>query len=190
MTKNRHLHLKLRSLRSVSSFASLVDGGGDQSSHDLAVQAATNKRNDFLLLLPSLSLTCNQEEGYRVAPFKRKEVVLGPKLGTGEFSDVYEVQSFSMKKSDATALDDVELSTEQFESRMFMKENRKYRDTSKARYAVKRIQQNYLQKNGSDAYVHAAGYVFFYFSLAIFKHIIFDTSHNTHFYILPSLLPS
>ena len=162
----------------------------EQSSHDLAVEAATNKRNDFLLLLPSLSLTCNQEEGYCIAPFKRKEVVLGPKLGTGEFSDVYEVQSFSMKKSDATALDDVELSTEQFESRMFMKENRKYRDTSKARYAVKRIQQNYLQKNGSDAYVHAAGYVFFYFSLAIFKHIIYDTSHNTHFYILPSLLPS
>ena len=170
MTKNRHLHLNvvLRSLRSASSFSSLVDGGGgDQSFHDLAVEAATNKRNDFLLLLPSLSLTCNQEEGYRIAPFKRKEVVLGPKLGTGEFSDVYEVQSFSMKKSDATALDDVELSTEQFESRMFMKQNRKYRDTSKARYAVKLIQQNYLQKNGSDAYVHAAGYVL----LLFFGHI-------------------
>ena len=164
MTKSRHhLHEALRSLRSTCSFSSLVEGGGDQSPHALAVQAATNKRNHFLQLLPSLSLTCNEGEGYCIAPFKRKEVVLGPKLGTGEFSDVYEVQSFSMKKSD-----DVELSTEQFESRMFMKENRKYRETSKARYAVKRIKQNYLQKNGSDQYVHAAGYVTY---LLFFGHI-------------------
>jgi len=129
----------------------ILDGN---SPHVLAAQAATEKKDEFILSVPP-SLTNVQESScsnrIAISPFNGEEVILGPLLGTGEFSNVYEIKSFRLQ----TGIQD--MSIEQVESREYMKKSKKYHTTSKSRYAVKHLKQNYMKDNGHEAYIQAAG---------------------------------
>lgn len=90
------------------------------------------------------------------APFRRDEIVLGPLLGSGEFSDVYEIKSFSLPEDNIQ-----KMSVKGSTKRLHMKKRQKYHQTNKARYALKRMKVNYLKdslkkNSNSDAYVQAA----------------------------------
>jgi len=136
------------------------------SPHLLAAVAASNKQRDFINTLPQSLITSSDNniqdnndnnDGHNIlaiAPFKRNELILGPKLGEGEFSNVYEIKSFTFQTE--TAQDVLSLSEGQLESRLYMKQNKKYRQTSKARYAVKSIKGKYLVDHGCEKYVQAA----------------------------------
>ncbi len=76
------------------------------------------------------------------APFKREEIVLGSFLGSGEFSNVYEIEAFCTK-GDVMNEDE----TRQRES---MALRNKYALTGKARYALKHIKVDY-QHQGSHS---------------------------------------
>ena len=84
------------------------------------------------------------------------QVVLGPKLGSGEFSNVYEVQKFQLHEDFAEA---ATVGLEELDRRTHMKKYEKYRETKNTRYAVKYIKDEYHLHHGSDSYVQAAGYV-------------------------------
>ena len=126
--------------------------------------AASNKQRDFINSLPPSLITSSDDDNrdskndhnkiLAIAPFKRNELILGPKLGEGEFSNVYEIKSFTFQTE--TAKDVLSLDKGQLESRLYMKQNKKYRQTSKARYAVKSIKEKYLVEHGCDKYVQAA----------------------------------
>jgi hypothetical protein len=80
--------------------------------------------------------------------------LFGPKLGSGEFSNVYEVQSFHLQEDFSnTAV----ASEEELDKRRHMKKHQKYRETKNARYAVKHIKEVYHLHHGSDSYIQAAG---------------------------------
>ena len=82
------------------------------------------------------------------------QIVFGPKLGSGEFSNVYEVQSFRLHKdfSDTQVVGEEEL-----DKRRHLKKYEKYRETKNARYAVKHIKEVYHLHHGSEGFVQAAG---------------------------------
>ena len=89
-------------------------------------------------------------------PLLSLQIVFGPKLGSGEFSNVYEVQSFRLHKdfSDTQVVGEEEL-----DKRSHMKTYEKYRETKNARYAVKHIMEEYHLQNDSTSYMLAARYV-------------------------------
>jgi len=133
-----------------NNLPSILDGN---SPHVLAAQAATDKKDEFILSVPP-SLTNVQESSCNriaIAPFKGEEVILGLGLGTGEFSNVYEIKSFRLQT------DTQDMSIEQVESREYMKKSKKYHNTSRSRYAVKHLKQNYIKDHGNEAYAQAAG---------------------------------
>ena len=74
----------------------------------------------------------------------------------GEFSNVYEIKSFRLQT------DTRDMSIEQVESRQYMKKSKKYHNTSRSRYAVKHLKQNYIKDHGNEAYAQAAGSVLHY----------------------------
>lgn len=78
------------------------------------------------------------------------QIVLGPKLGEGEFSHVYEVESFQLIKDVAN------LETEEADQRIHMSEHKNYRETRKARYALKHVKEDYFLHHGAEDYVLAA----------------------------------
>jgi len=82
------------------------------------------------------------------------QIVFGPKLGSGEFSNVYEVQSFRLHGDFS---DTAIVSEEELDKRSHMKTYEKYRETKNARYAVKHIKEVYHLHHGSDSYIQAAG---------------------------------
>ena len=139
-----------------ASFAStnpFVDIAED-SPNALAIKAAQEKKKSVHDSLPPSLLAHEQD---CIAPFRRDEIVLGPLLGTGEFSHVYEIRSFCIKPAIA---EDIKLSTEESEKRLHMKKCERYRQTKNARYALKHINGKYLKdclkQNNSDSYVQAA----------------------------------
>jgi hypothetical protein len=80
------------------------------------------------------------------------QIVLGPKLGAGEFSNVFEVMSFVLHPDK-----DDTFSAEELQQRLRLKQQEKYRMTEKGRYAMKHIKEYYHQENGSEKYVQVAG---------------------------------
>eukprot|EP00581_Thalassiosira_minuscula_P009912 CAMPEP_0183709326 /NCGR_PEP_ID=MMETSP0737-20130205/5388_1 /TAXON_ID=385413 /ORGANISM="Thalassiosira miniscula, Strain CCMP1093" /LENGTH=460 /DNA_ID=CAMNT_0025937399 /DNA_START=260 /DNA_END=1642 /DNA_ORIENTATION=+ len=124
----------------------------DASIHKYAAEAAEERKLTFRdSLPPSLNEVASSEHDNVVAKFEPGEIVLGPKLGQGEFSDVYEVESFTLRLSN-----DGELSEDESAKRSQMKKMEKYRMTNNARYALKHIKQNYLKVNGETNYIEAA----------------------------------
>jgi len=79
------------------------------------------------------------------------QVVFGSKLGSGEFSHVYEVQSFQLSETALIA------SGEELDRRLHLKKYEKYRETKNARYAVKHIKDDYHLRHSSDSFIQAAG---------------------------------
>ena len=122
---------------------SLDDSKYAELAHDLAAKAAEEKKIDFDMTLPPslLSETANGQDC--IAPFRREEIMLGLLLGSGEFSNVYEVKSIHLGPQDE---DEDNISPKEFKTRLHMKNSDKYRQTDKARYAVKHIKNDYLMK--------------------------------------------
>lgn len=85
-----------------------------------------------------------------IALFRPDEIDLGLKLGSGEFSNVYEVDAFHLHP------EEIELPQIESEKRLHMKLIEKYHDTNMSRYALKHIKVQFLVENGEDAYIQAA----------------------------------
>ena len=86
------------------------------------------------------------------APFQQDEIILGPKLGSGEFSNVYEIKSFRLKDGNLER----EWTEEETQNRCKMKKIEKYHDTDQSRYALKHLKEEYLSERGAEEYVQAA----------------------------------
>ena len=152
------LHSSTLSQRSSLSSLADADGSEGTASSDVdpatqarAVQAAEEKRATFHASLPT-SLLAAHENRDVVAPFHPREVLLGPKLGSGEFSHVFEVTALELQ-------DEAEESTadaRQEKRRLHMKKYERYRETRK-RYAVKHIKEDYHQRHSAEAYIQATG---------------------------------
>lgn len=136
---------------STSTNASL--GILDDSTHDLALNAAQDRKE---ILHESLPQSLFKEEHDCIAPFHREEILLGPLLGSGEYSDVYEVESFRIEVDSA---EHSALSAREQMKRMRMKKDETYRhrQTKHSRYALKHLKGSYLEKHNSDSYIQAAG---------------------------------
>ena len=132
-------------------------GENDESNHDqevirlLAVNRASATRDSFREGLPQ-SLLRTHDDRECVAPIMFEEINYGPKLGSGEFSNVYEIESFNLKCSD-----DVKdtKSVEELEKRKKLKQYEKYRETKKARYAVKHLKCGYFREHDEDKCIQA-----------------------------------
>ena len=84
------------------------------------------------------------------------QIVLGTKLGSGEYSNVFEVKSFKLNPQFKGTNP---LKVEEMEQRIHLQTHEKYRDTNKARYALKQIKDKYYDNHEPDEYVQAARYV-------------------------------
>ena len=109
------------------------DGNTTKSIHEMAVCVATQAIRTFIETLPE-SLKNDIANRDIMAPFKKCEVKLGRLLGSGEFSDVFEIKSFSPDASMDTCSSKAET-----ETRQLMKACEQYRDSKKARYAMKQL---------------------------------------------------
>lgn len=121
------------------------------SPHKMASMAASGVRDRFREGL-SDSLLKDYDNKDCIAPFSSKEIVLGKKLGSGEFSHVYQVKTFRLKNE----LVKNTASKEEIETRGYMKGREKYRDTRKSSYALKHLRPELLDKYGSTEYAQFA----------------------------------
>jgi hypothetical protein len=149
-----------RTKRRQSESYSFNGGGDDESSHHdqeliylLAVNRANAKRESFRGGLPQ-SLLQTHDNRDCVAPILLEEINFGPKLGAGEFSNVYEIESFNLQHSDY--LDDTK-SVQELEKRRLLKQYEKYRETKKARYALKHLKAEYFREHDADKCIQAVG---------------------------------
>jgi len=131
------------------------DDGSHRDNHEVisihAVNRASEKRDSFRAELPQ-SLLQTHDDRDCVAPIKLEEISFGPKLGSGEYSNVFEIQSFNLQELDDTH----ETKTaEELEKRRLLKQCEKYRETKKARYAVKHLKGDYFRNHDSDKCIQA-----------------------------------
>ena len=134
------------------------EDGGDRSRHgiqavigQLAVDRATEKRDSFRAGLPR-SLLQTHDDRDCVAPIKLEEINFGPKLGEGQYAMVFEIETFSLQ---SLALDGgQQITVEELEKRRMLKQCEKYRETKKARYALKHLKGEYFS-NDSDKCLQA-----------------------------------
>ncbi|KAL9185557.1 hypothetical protein ACHAXT_003334 [Thalassiosira profunda] len=125
----------------------------DPATQARAVRAAEDEKEYFRESLPSSLLEAHDARDC-VAPFQPAEIVTGPKLGSGEFSDVYEVTSFSLREEFADF--DHVLTDDEAKQRGYLKNREKYRETKKARYALKHLKEGYFGSHDAQSYVQAA----------------------------------
>lgn len=116
----------------------------------LAAQGASAKRDSFKCGLPH-SLLQSHNDRDCVAPIMLHEINFGPKLGSGEFSNVYEIESFNLQDDHACG----GKSVEEMEKRHFLKKYEKYRQTKKPRYAVKHLKGDYFRHHDADTCIQA-----------------------------------
>lgn len=124
----------------------------DSATQAVAIRTAEEKKENFRASLPR-SLIQAHDARDCVAPFRKDEIVFGPKLGSGEFSHVYEVNSFQFDPYHAQLSS---FDADELNGRLSMKKYEKYRETKNARYAVKHIKEDYHYNHDSDAYIQAA----------------------------------
>ena len=124
-----------------SSFLDRCNDTPVQSPYELAAILSEKAREKFHQRLLDSQLNYSMDKD-SVAPFKSKEIKVGKWLGSGEFSDVYEIKSFYLDKNlpeNASARD--------VETRKYMSGRAKYRSTKKCTYALKHLRPNLI-----DAY--------------------------------------
>mmetsp|Transcript_21342 Transcript_21342/g.46350 ORF Transcript_21342/g.46350 Transcript_21342/m.46350 type:complete len:645 (+) Transcript_21342:74-2008(+) len=135
----------------------------EETPHELAANVARNVKSHFLKNLPHALRAHDDNVGTRedgnndcIAPFQTTEIVLGPLLGSGEFSHVHEIKSFQ-PKFDANSNDcSRELSDREMSTRSHMKKRERYHDTKKACYAVKHLRPTLLDTYSNLEYAQAA----------------------------------
>ena len=120
------------------------------SPHDLAANVAKSVKSHFIANLPS-ALQSDYNNRDTIAPFSTSEIVLGPLLGSGEFSHVYEIKGFKPSIEHETSL-----STKEIETRKLMKRRERYHDTKKSCYAVKHLRPTLLEKYSKVEYAQSA----------------------------------
>ncbi len=121
-----------------------------ETPHELAARISKLVKKQFADNLPP---ALEAEYGNRdtIAPFSTNEIVLGPLLGSGEFSHVYEIKGFRPSSPLET-----KLTPEEIETRAHMKKRERYHDTKKACYAVKHLRPTLLDKYGRLDYAQSA----------------------------------
>ena len=117
----------------------------------LAVNLACHTRDSFRGKLPT-SLHETHDSRDCVAPILLEEINFGPKLGSGEFSNVYEIESFNLKDD----FDGDTKTADELKKRFLLQRGDKYRQTSQCRYALKHLKREYFEEHDSDTYVQAA----------------------------------
>ncbi len=117
----------------------------------LAAQGASAKRDSFKGGLPH-SLLQSHNDRDCVAPILLQEINFGPKLGSGEFSNVYEIESFNLQDD---RVKEGGKSVGEMEKRHFLKKYEKYRQTKKPRYAVKHLKGDYFRDHDADQCIQA-----------------------------------
>ena len=137
---------------SAESFKVMCKSFRVTSPHQMASMAASGVKDRFRESL-SESLLKDYERRDCIAPFNTKEIVLGKKLGSGEFSHVYLINAFRL---DNELLGDAVISEEDMETRNYMKGREKYRDTKKASYALKHLRPELLDKYQPSEYAQFA----------------------------------
>jgi hypothetical protein len=106
------------------------------------------------ILCMILHVSTHQHYRYHHPNFFIPQIVLGPKLGEGEFSNVFEVDSFKLHHDIAQF---GVLSAEESKQRLYLKQQEKYGMTQQARYALKHIKERYHHENDPALYAQAAG---------------------------------
>jgi hypothetical protein len=137
--------------RSADKFVHMCKSFRVSSPHQMASMAASGVKERFRESL-SESLLEDYNKKDVVAPFSTKEIVLGKKLGSGEFSHVYLVKSFRLNND----LVGNTASEEERGVRDYMKGREKYRDTKKSSYALKHLRPELLEKYQSTEYAQFA----------------------------------
>ena len=129
---------------STATYLTNSSGSSDLSKRDAdaLIEAVEEKRQSVRKSLPP-SLTAQGKDC--IAPFRREEIIIGPLLGSGEFSNVYEIKSFRIKEKPGAGEETAALSTDEVQTRLSMKERQKYHQTCNARYALKRLKGEYLE---------------------------------------------
>mmetsp|Transcript_24203 Transcript_24203/g.37953 ORF Transcript_24203/g.37953 Transcript_24203/m.37953 type:complete len:496 (-) Transcript_24203:135-1622(-) len=123
---------------------------GEDTPNQIAAQVAMGAKDDFCRRLPE-NLLKEYNSRDCIAPFKTSEIVIGTKLGSGEFSHVYEIRFFEKDNAIEPDLDD-----DQRETRNYMKRREKYRDTRKVCYAVKHLRPDLITRYDTLEYAQAA----------------------------------
>ena len=122
----------------------------EKSPHELATSVTSRVKERFRESL-SPSLVYDYEYKDLIAPFKTTEIVLGRKLGSGEFSHVYQVKSFRLDRKIEGSI-----SIEQAEIRQLIKGREKYRDTKKSSFALKHLRPELVAKYKPAEYAQFA----------------------------------
>jgi hypothetical protein len=120
------------------------------SPHDLAASVSSAVKLRFKRNLPA-ALLQDYDNRDCIAPFRTDEIILGPLLGSGEFSHVYEVKAFRPKDTL-----EITMSKGEDETRKNMKRREKYRDTKKSSYALKHLRPQLLDKYETQEYAQFA----------------------------------
>mmetsp|Transcript_22715 Transcript_22715/g.47651 ORF Transcript_22715/g.47651 Transcript_22715/m.47651 type:complete len:507 (-) Transcript_22715:158-1678(-) len=120
-----------------------------ESPDHLAASAAKGVKGRFLDDLPFELL---QDYGKKdvLARFAPKEIVLGRKLGSGEYSHVYSIRCFSLNSKNEETL-----SQDEKNERKHMKKNERS-DAGRGRYALKHLRPELLTKYDPLDYAQAA----------------------------------
>jgi len=144
-------NVSLRQSRFVSTSTQSVSTRMQTSTpSELAAEVALVVKENFRQMLPE-NLLKEYNSRDCIARFKTDEIMIGPKLGSGEFSHVFEIRSFEKDEAIEPDLDE-----DQRETRDYMKKREKYRDTRKACYAVKHLQPDLLTRYEKGQYAQAA----------------------------------
>lgn len=128
------------------SFLDLCDSFLTYSPHEMASSVAAQVKENLRKSLPE-SLLKDRDDQECIAPFMTKEIVLGRKLGSGEFSHVYRVKSFRLDNSLESSF-----STEECARRHHMRRTENYHNTKKCSYALKHLRPDLINKYESNEY--------------------------------------
>ncbi len=139
---------------------SMTSGRGDSGDTDaIAAGAARDRQAIFHETILPLIHSDKDKKKPAIPSFLIDEIELGPKLGSGEFSSVFEVRSFRLDAEFNEGLGE-----EESQAREMMKRCEIFHNTGKARYALKHLKDEYFARHTQDEYIQAATWVTSYFT--------------------------
>jgi len=132
---------------------SVASAHADRDDIDaIAAGAASDRQAIFHeTILPLIQESDKNKRKPVVPSFLLDEIELGPKLGSGEFSNVFEVRSFRLDAEFNEGMLD-----ETSQSREMMKRCEIFHNTGRARYALKHLKDEYFADHTQDEYIQAA----------------------------------
>ena len=137
-------------LRRASESTVSASHKSNESPNELAANVALSVKSNFLKNIPQ-QLVDDYNNRDIIGHFSTTEIVLGPLLGSGEFSHVYEIKGFKPDQTKEAALNE-----SQIKKRLYMKNRERYHDTKKACYAVKHLRPTLLEKYSKLEYAQSA----------------------------------